>query len=333
MARAQQERFFGRDRRPRRGPEQRLEFIEFRLFWEGGVNRSDLIEQFGVSVPQASNDLTAYRELAPKNVNYDLSRKQYVPAPSFRPKFLTPNPDRYLAQLKAMSDGILEIGETWLSRQPDTGVFPIPTRRIDPAVLRVVLAAIRNKCAVHVEYQSTSPENPDPIWRWISPHAFGFDGLRWHVRAFCHRDNRFKDFILGRCLAAGEHGTPASTAESDWQWQTFFDVVLQPNPDLTDSQRRAIALDYNMSEGKVTVHVRFALLYYFYKRLRFDVAEYVDKPRERPVVVANRKAFEAALEKADVPLSTSERAAISSTTKRPALRGRQAGGGARRDHR
>ena len=36
------------------GVERRLEFIEFRLFWEGGVNRADLIEMFGVSVPQAS---------------------------------------------------------------------------------------------------------------------------------------------------------------------------------------------------------------------------------------------------------------------------------------
>ena len=35
------------------GVEQRLEFIEFRLFWEGHVNRSDLMEQFGVSVNHA----------------------------------------------------------------------------------------------------------------------------------------------------------------------------------------------------------------------------------------------------------------------------------------
>jgi hypothetical protein len=332
MPHAQQEEFPDTGRRPRRGPEQRLEFIEFRLFWEGGVNRSDLIEQFGVSVPQASNDLTAYRELAPENVTYDLSGKRYVPAPGFRPKFLKPNPDRYLAQLKAMSDGILDIDDTWLSHQPDTGVLPIPTRRIDPRILRTVLGAVLKKCAVHVEYQSTNRENPDPIWRWISPHAFGFDGFRWHVRAFCHREHRFKDFIMGRCLAVGEYGPPASTAERDWQWQTLFEAVLQPNPDLTDSQRRAVALDYNMSDGKVAVRVRFALLYYFYKRLRFDVAEYVDEPRERPVVVANQKEFEAALAKAGVTRSTSERVAKPSNMRRTASRARAAGG-ARREHR
>jgi hypothetical protein len=304
------------DRQLRRGPEQRLEFIEYRLFWEGAVNRSDLIERFGVSVPQASNDLTTYRQLAPENVTYDLSGKRYVPTTTFRPKFLRPNPDRYLAQLKAMSDGILDLEDTWLSNQPDTGVLPIPTRRTDPAVLRAILAAVRGRCAVHIEYQSTSPENPDLIWRWISPHAFGFDGLRWHVRAFCHRDSRFKDFIIGRCLAAGEQGPAAASADTDWQWQTFFEVILRPNPDLTESQRRAIALDYNMSDGRVAVRLRFALLYYFYKRLRLDVAERFDKPRERPVVVANQKQFEAALAKADVPVSTSERASKSATVRR-----------------
>lgn len=293
----------------RRAPEQRLEFIEFRLYWDGAVNRSDLIERFRVSVPQASNDLTAYRQLAPENVAYDLSGKRYIPATTFRPKFLKPNPDRYLAQLKAMSDGILDLGDTWLASQPDTGVLPIPNRRTDPSVLRAVLMAIRAKGSVHVQYQSTSPENPDPIWRWITPHAFGFDGLRWHVRAFCHRDRRFKDFIIGRCLAVGEQGPAAAAAEQDWQWQTFFEVVLQPNPDLAEGQRRAVALDYNMIEGKIAVPVRFALLYYFNKRLRLDVAERFDKPRERPVVVANQTEFEAALQKADVPLSTSERVA------------------------
>ncbi len=35
------------------GVEQKLQFIEFRLFWEGHVNRSDLIDKFGVSVNQA----------------------------------------------------------------------------------------------------------------------------------------------------------------------------------------------------------------------------------------------------------------------------------------
>jgi hypothetical protein len=35
--------------------------MEFRLFWEGGENRSGIIEMFDVSVPQASKDLTLHQ--------------------------------------------------------------------------------------------------------------------------------------------------------------------------------------------------------------------------------------------------------------------------------
>jgi hypothetical protein len=282
----------------RRGPEQRLEYIEFRLFWDGAVNRSDLIERFGVSVPQASNDLTAYRQLAPENVTYDLSAKRYVPTATFRPRFLKPNPDRYLAQLRAISDRILDVSDTWLSGLPDTDVVPIPSRRIDAAVLRALLYATRSRKSLQIEYQSTNPKHPDPMPRWISPHAFGFDGMRWHGRAFCHLDNRFKDFILGRCLGARDEGEPAASAEKDWLWNTTFNVVLQANPELGEGHRRAIALDYDMTDGQIVVPVRLALLHYFYKRLRLDVA-HPEKPRQRSLIVPNRIEFEAALREAD----------------------------------
>ncbi len=39
------------------GVERQLEFIEFRLFWEGHVNRGDLMSAFAVSANQAPTDL------------------------------------------------------------------------------------------------------------------------------------------------------------------------------------------------------------------------------------------------------------------------------------
>ena len=36
---------------------QRLEFIEFRLVWEGRIKRSDIADRFGVTVQQATVDL------------------------------------------------------------------------------------------------------------------------------------------------------------------------------------------------------------------------------------------------------------------------------------
>lgn len=94
------------------GVERRLEFIEFRLFWEGGVNRSDIIEMFDVSVPQASKDLTLYQERAPHNAIYDKSAKRYVAAPDFSPIFLSPDPDGYLSRLRSLAEGLTESSES-----------------------------------------------------------------------------------------------------------------------------------------------------------------------------------------------------------------------------
>lgn len=72
--------------------ERRLEFIEFRLYWEGGINRADIVDQFGLSVPQASKDLTRYQELAPNKMAYDKSEKRYFAARGFEPRFFRLDP-------------------------------------------------------------------------------------------------------------------------------------------------------------------------------------------------------------------------------------------------
>src|SRR5258708_15858218 len=126
------------------GVEKRLEFIEFRLFWEGGINRADIIEQFGVSVPQASKDLTLYEEKAPGNLVYDKSAKLYRAAKNFKPVFMEPKADAYLSQLEtslSLDDGSSEV---WLAEPPESDAMPIPHRRIDVSVLRSVLSAVRS---------------------------------------------------------------------------------------------------------------------------------------------------------------------------------------------
>lgn len=280
------------------GVEKRLEFIEFRLFWEGRINRSDIMKTFGVSVPQASKDLSLYEEKAPGNLIYDRSEKRYFATPAFKPVFLKPEADLYLAQLKAGSDRATSSGETWLSAAPDFDAMPVPHRRIDVRVLRTTLAAIRNNRSIEIHYQSMNAARPDAEWRRITPHAFGDDGLRWHVRAFCHIDRKFKDFILSRILHVRDEGEPSARASDDKLWNEQFEVVLTPNPDLSEKQREVIAQDYDMVDGRITVPVRKALLYYFRKRLRLDVADALDNPHEVPVVVENKEAFASALAEA-----------------------------------
>jgi predicted DNA-binding transcriptional regulator YafY len=276
------------------GVEQRLAFIESRLFWEGGVNRSDLVATFDVSVPQASKDLALYQEQAPNNLRYDSARKRYVTAEAFTARFIKLDADAYLRERADadLNDAAANLAGYLAER------LPIPTRRVNPAVLRLILAGVREEQSVEIEYQSMSSRRPEPYWRRISPHAFAHDGLRWHVRAYCHSDERFLDFIVSRCLGARALGPQAMPRAEDRIWNSIFGVTLCPNPALSGSQQQVVADDYGMNAGEVVVPVRRALLYYFSKRLRLDVGETIDNPSETPVIVKNRDAFQDALAEA-----------------------------------
>lgn len=281
----------GSEKSLRRGIEQRLEFIDFRLFWEGKINRSDIVNHFRISVPQASKDLSLYESLAPQNMDYDTSGKRYLASQSFSPRFFIPSADQYLSELRSNTDHTSDPADTWLGVVPSAEAMPIPQRRVNVDVLRSVVGAIKNQRSLHVFYQSMNKKRPGPMWRWVSPHALAHDGLRWHIRAFCHEEGRFKDFVLSRCLSSRETRSTEIDAAQDEQWNQYFSVVLVPNPALSEEQQELIAQDYCMEYGQIAIAVRKALLYYFNKRLRLDVAQALDDPKETPVVVLNEKAF------------------------------------------
>lgn len=275
------------------GTEQRLEFIEFKCFWEGGIRRGDITHRFSVSVPQASNDLALYQSLESQNIRYDTREKRYVPTAAFRPRFFEPSAERYLAQLKMIADRVISIDDTWIGHPPPMDALPIPFRSVRPDVFKLLVGAIRARQSVEIFYQSMSKSRPEAIWRRVTPCAFGNDGLRWHVRSFCHLDRAYKDFILSRCENVRDQTVAEGLEVPDHEWDTFFEVILRPNPALSASQQRTVALDYAMDNGRAHIAVRRALLYYFQKRLRLDID--TDRPAERPVVVENWDEFRAAL--------------------------------------
>ena len=66
---------------------RRFEFIDFQLQWAGSIGRKALQEQFEISPQQATNDLTTYLDIAPRNMSYDPRRRSYVVSSKFKPKF------------------------------------------------------------------------------------------------------------------------------------------------------------------------------------------------------------------------------------------------------
>ena len=182
----------------------------------------------------------------------------------------------------------------WMTNPPAAETLPIPQRPVDPEILRALLRAIRTNASIEIEYHSMNRDSPAQKWRRVTPHAFGFDGFRWHTRAWCHRSNRFKDFLLSRCCAARDPGPAGTPSGEDTLWKSFLDVTLVPNPALTASQRRAVELDYGMRRGSVSVVVRLALLYYFDKYVSPGLTNEVvsnEQARRQPLVVKNAAAY------------------------------------------
>jgi hypothetical protein len=286
--RAGRERKVDRDKAELRwGIEQRLEFIEFRLFWEGHVNRIDVMQQFGVSVNQASSDLNRYIALAPDNMVYDKSARTYVRGPDFDCKFRPPDAAHYLAQIRLVADDVLEREDCWIPDLPPYASAPTPVRGVDPVTLRSVVGAIRRSEAIEVKYQSLS--SPEPRWRWIAPHAIAFDGFRWHTRAFCHTDECFKDFLLSRILEIRSSRESAILADDDRDWHSEVTLEVGPHPDLSETQAKVIALDYGMRSGKAKIRVRRALLYYALRRLGLDTDPTARRPQDQQIVLLNRE--------------------------------------------
>ena len=69
------------------------------------------------------------------------------------------------------------------------------------------------------------------------------------------------------CTAISTRG--ASPAD-DADWNELTTLEIGPHPDLSESKKRIIALDYGMRGGRAQIQVRKALRYYALRRLGLD---------------------------------------------------------------
>jgi hypothetical protein len=273
---------------PKWGQERRLEFIDFRLFWDGRLNRADLANFFSISIPQASIDISLYQERAPGNIIYDRQEKAYLASDSFVPVVTSPDAHSFLNQIRQVEGQMLPRESTFLGWYPPSGVVGHPTRRVDAGTLRMILQSMRRKESVHVTYQSMN--HPEPTEREIGPHAIAFDGVRWHTRAFCFEHNAFRDFVFARILSITRGRPMEIDAQKDTAWLNILGIVVKANPDLTLAQRRAIELDYGMEQGSLRFEVREALLFYLLQQLSLLPSS--PKDPHQQIVLANREALE-----------------------------------------
>ena len=267
--------------------EQRYQFIEFRLFWAGTINRSDLTDAFGISKQQASNDISGYIEGRKSNLNYNKRLRTYVRGKDFKPRHMKPDSDEFFSKLSAVEQGLVEEKRSWITPLPSCDALPIPIRGVKPEILRDVVTAIRDGQGLHVLYQSFS--RPEPGWRWIEPHSLAFDGFRWHARAFCRNDHVFKDFLLSRILGVEAYDEASNSVDGDTDWNTEVTLKIGPHPELSDAQKYVIGLDYGMEDGVTEIKVRKAMLYYALKHLGLDTDPAARRPQDQQIVLLNRE--------------------------------------------
>ena len=269
------------------GQTRRLAFIDFRLQYEGRINRRDLISFFEISTPQASADLSLYQSLAPGNVRYDPSSRVYVALDSFRPHFGRTAASSYLNDIHQLARGVIDVEESFVGFVPPTGVVATPARAVEASEVAIVVQAIRDRTALQVSYQSM--DDSEPGERVIAPHAIGFDGLRWHVRAWCYTRGIFRDFAIGRLEVMGvERRVAGGNPETDLGWATQVTIILVPHPKLSPPQREAVIRDYAMVNGRLLLPCRKAMVFYTLRHLNLDSPLVLDDPARQHVVIQNR---------------------------------------------
>lgn len=243
--------------------EQRLVFAADRLFWEGSLQREDLIARFGLSPAQATADIARLRERLGSRIAYDISRRAYVPSDA-----LTGAPTGaagLLAELRLMAEGIIDRNAGILADPPAVETVAVLARSVDPEVLRRVIWAIRDRKMIEATYVSF--QRPEVTRRWLSPHALVFDGFRWHARCHDDGDGCFKDFLLSRLSEPRLCEKAVVTAEADAAWQSWRVLTIVPHPGLGEHQQRVVMLDYGMVDGKLDLRVREAVTFYVKRRL------------------------------------------------------------------
>jgi len=242
---------------------ERLAYLEMKAWFAGELRRPDIEARFGVKPAAASRDLTAYREAAPDNLEYDTANRCYRPTAAFEPLFAFES-DRVLA---------------WFAQGFGDGLEPRPRRPApfegpgnpcvpDLEILAWVGRALCSGRALKIQYLSVSSGKAS---REIVPVALADSGNRWHVRAFDRRNRRFSDFVLRRIVRAeileGETAEGERLA-ADEQWARMVELEMVPHPSARWSE--GIEADYAMRNGALRVKTRAATAGYFLRRWNVD---------------------------------------------------------------
>lgn len=264
----------------------RYRLIEIIALWEGRLTTNHLCNSFQIKRQQASKDINRYNnEIAPGNLVLDRKLKGFRPSDTFKPLFTKGIADEYLHAMASRR----EIAHTFSSLDlgfDQTEMLHPPVRHVNHDILRALVQAARNGQKIDMGYVSMT--SPDEESRIITPHTLVFTPLRWHVRAYCEKNRDYRDFVLSRFRGInGVEGPSTNLKEQDTRWNQQVDIVLKPDPRLTDYQQKIVEHDYAMQNGKHVISTRSALIPYAVQLLNIDLGKLECKPEAQQIVIDN----------------------------------------------
>lgn len=222
------------------------------------------MDRFEIKQAAATRDLALYKELAPKNCEYDTKKKMYIYSESFVP-YCPIKPHQALSQL----------ANGFLTEKSDINYDPFipcetPYILSEPKneIISIITRAIKQNRIIQMSYKSIKSGTSNKIF---APMALVSNGLRWHVRGFDREREEFSDCVLTRIVnpcIINEPPQKHETKDFDNQWNRIVELELRPHPSLNNPD--GVIADYNMIEGIKKINLRAALVGYYLRLWNVD---------------------------------------------------------------
>lgn len=264
----------------------RLAFVELRLRFLGEIRRQDIVNRFGIQAAAATRDLALYKDLGPKNLEYNTKSKVYARTTRFNPVFDF-HPQRVLTWL-SQSFGDVEPSQPKPVLPCDLAPNSV---NVDLEVLSVLTRAIHSQSVVEVSYRSLSS---GLTTRELAPFAIANNGNRWHIRGFDRRSQEFRDFVLNRVVDAqlvSSELQPHETVANDIQWNRIVEIELVPHP-ANVQHPDTVEAEFGMKGGVLNLKVRASMVGYLMRSWNVDcTGDHSLKGTEYLLWLKNRQAL------------------------------------------
>lgn len=265
------------------GTTARIEELARLCIWEGQVKRSRVMHLYALGAVRASERIRELRDQFPRLLRWDARGRRYtVTEYAFR-KW-----EAHEAPFTGADTGFaryLTDNASFTSASPLHSPLPDlspPT----PRVFAVLHQAICDQQPVEITYRSMG--RPEPHSRHLEPRVLVRAGPRWHVRAFCRNTGDFRDYSLGRIVAARLLQEPLTAgALPDVAWDTQVSVRLAPHPLLTDAQADVVRFEHFRDTAERIELCRGSLVHYLVQHVRAATDPEAQLPPEYQLVVTN----------------------------------------------